>query len=218
MTAGGLVFIGATNDSRFRAFDKDTGKELWVTQLPASAHATPDDVPRAGRSGRQFVVIAAGGGNKYNKVFSDSLIAFALPADADDTPLVSYSRNSGRESVASRPAAAAAIGRGIYSHARHASSGMDCAACHKSATTGERAGFPRTSECLRCHLGATRKFGSATAVGDAGIRGGRTGHRRCIDFPILSTFGTTGMRRPASLARLATAMSRSRTRSGRSCR
>ena len=41
VTAGGLVFIGATNDSRFRAFDKDTGKELWVTRLPASAHATP---------------------------------------------------------------------------------------------------------------------------------------------------------------------------------
>jgi quinoprotein glucose dehydrogenase len=41
VTAGGLVFIGATNDNRFRAFDKDTGKELWVTMLPASAHATP---------------------------------------------------------------------------------------------------------------------------------------------------------------------------------
>ena len=41
VTAGGLVFIGATNDSRFRAFDKDTGKEMWVTRLPASAHATP---------------------------------------------------------------------------------------------------------------------------------------------------------------------------------
>ena len=35
------MFIGATNDSRFRAFDKDTGKELWTTRLPASAHANP---------------------------------------------------------------------------------------------------------------------------------------------------------------------------------
>jgi glucose dehydrogenase len=155
VTGGGLVFIGATNDSRFRAFDKDTGKELWTTRLPASAHASPMTF-RGRRSGRQYIVVAAGGGNKYNKVFSDALIAFALPAGADDTPLVSYSRNSGRESVANRPAAAAAIGRGIYSHARHASSGMDCAACHKSATTGERAGFPRTSECLRCHLGAAQ--------------------------------------------------------------
>jgi quinoprotein glucose dehydrogenase len=78
VTAGGLVFIGATNDSRFRAFDKDTGKELWVTHLPASAHATP--MTFTGRAGRQFVVIAAGGGNKYSDKYSDALIAFALSA------------------------------------------------------------------------------------------------------------------------------------------
>jgi quinoprotein glucose dehydrogenase len=78
VTAGGLVFIGATNDSRFRAFDSDTGKELWVTRLPASAHATPMTF-RGKKTGKQFVVIAAGGGNKYNETFSDALIAFALP-------------------------------------------------------------------------------------------------------------------------------------------
>lgn len=78
VTAGGVVFIGATNDSRFRAFDKDTGKELWVTRLPASAHATP--MTYTGKSTKkQFVVIAAGGGNKYNNTFSDTLVAFALP-------------------------------------------------------------------------------------------------------------------------------------------
>ncbi len=78
VTAGGLLFIGATNDSRFRAFDKDTGKELWVAKLPASAHATPITFLGA-RTKRQYVVIAAGGGNKYNDTFSDALIAFALP-------------------------------------------------------------------------------------------------------------------------------------------
>jgi quinoprotein glucose dehydrogenase len=78
VTAGGLVFIGATNDSRFRAFDKDTGEELWVTRLPASGHATPMTY-LGPKSKRQFVVIAAGGGNKYNKVFADALVAFALP-------------------------------------------------------------------------------------------------------------------------------------------
>ncbi|MCW5982195.1 MAG: pyrroloquinoline quinone-dependent dehydrogenase [Bryobacteraceae bacterium] len=78
VTAGGLVFIGATNDCRFRAFDKETGEELWVTRLPASAHATP--MTFLGRkTKKQFVVIAAGGGNKYNHVFSDALVAFALP-------------------------------------------------------------------------------------------------------------------------------------------
>jgi quinoprotein glucose dehydrogenase len=78
VTGGGLVFIAATNDRRFRAFDKDTGKELWSAQLEASGHATPMTFKGA-RTGKQFVVIAAGGGNKYNKVFSDALEAFALP-------------------------------------------------------------------------------------------------------------------------------------------
>jgi quinoprotein glucose dehydrogenase len=74
----GLVFIGATNDRRFRAFDKDTGKELWVTKLPASGHATPLTF-LGKKSKKQFVVIAAGGGHKYNPKhpdgYSDSLAA-----------------------------------------------------------------------------------------------------------------------------------------------
>lgn len=78
VTAGGLIFIGATNDSRFRAFDKETGKELWITRLPASAHATPMTYTGK-KTGKQFVVIAAGGGNKYNAQVSDSLVAFSLP-------------------------------------------------------------------------------------------------------------------------------------------
>lgn len=78
VTAGGLVFIGATNDRRFRAFDKDTGRELWSHLLPASAHATP--MTFLGRTtGKQFVVIAAGGGNKYNREYTDHLVAFSLP-------------------------------------------------------------------------------------------------------------------------------------------
>jgi quinoprotein glucose dehydrogenase len=78
VTAGGLVFIGATNDSRFRAFDKASGKELWVVKIPASAHATPATYIGK-RSKKQFVVIAAGGGNKYNDSYSDSLVAYSLP-------------------------------------------------------------------------------------------------------------------------------------------
>jgi quinoprotein glucose dehydrogenase len=59
-TAGGLVFIGATNDKRFRAFDAKTGKELWVAKLGAAAHATPSTY--LGRDGRQYVVITSTGG------------------------------------------------------------------------------------------------------------------------------------------------------------
>lgn len=78
VTAGGLVFIGATNDGRFRAFDKKSGKELWVHKLPASAHATPATFIGK-KTKKQYVVIAAGGGNKYNDTYSDTLIAFVLP-------------------------------------------------------------------------------------------------------------------------------------------
>jgi len=78
VTAGGLVFIAATNDSRFRAFDARTGKELWVTRLEASGHATPITY-RASHSGKQVVVIAAGGGGSFSDTSSDVIAAFALP-------------------------------------------------------------------------------------------------------------------------------------------
>jgi len=78
VTAGGLVFIGATNDSKFRAFDSATGKELWVANLPASGMASPMTY-RGKTTGRQFIAIAAGGGNKYDKKFSGKLVVFSLP-------------------------------------------------------------------------------------------------------------------------------------------
>jgi membrane-bound PQQ-dependent dehydrogenase (glucose/quinate/shikimate family) len=77
VTAGGLVFIGGSCDSRFRAFDSRTGAELWVTKLEASGHATP--MTYQGKSGRQYVVIAAGGGNSFSSTVSDVLAAYALP-------------------------------------------------------------------------------------------------------------------------------------------
>jgi quinoprotein glucose dehydrogenase len=77
-TASGLIFIGATNDRRFRAFDAKTGAELWSTELPASAHSTP--ITYTGRDGAQYVVIAAGGGTAVGGGLptSDSLVAFKL--------------------------------------------------------------------------------------------------------------------------------------------
>jgi quinoprotein glucose dehydrogenase len=78
-TAGGLVFVGATDDERFRAFDARTGEELWVTRLPGAAPATP--MTYIGRDGRQYVVITATGGGFFgNPVKSDEVVAFALPA------------------------------------------------------------------------------------------------------------------------------------------
>lgn len=74
VTKGGLVFIAATEDEMFRAFDKKTGKVLWQTKLPAGGHATPAVYEW---KGKQYVVIACGGG-KGDKS-GDSYVAFALP-------------------------------------------------------------------------------------------------------------------------------------------
>ncbi len=78
VTAGGLIFIAATNDRKFRAFDSATGKQIWVTSLPASGMATPATY-LGSKTGRQFVVIAAGGGNKYDSAYSGKIVAYALP-------------------------------------------------------------------------------------------------------------------------------------------
>jgi quinoprotein glucose dehydrogenase len=76
VTAGGLVFIGATNfDRKFRALDKRTGAVLWETTLPFAGNATPATYELAGR---QFVVIAAGGG-KSGGPSGGVYVAFALP-------------------------------------------------------------------------------------------------------------------------------------------
>jgi len=77
VTAGGLLFIGATNyDGKFRAFDKATGALLWQTTLPAPGNATPATYEV---NGRQFVVIAASSGKARNQQAPASYVAFALP-------------------------------------------------------------------------------------------------------------------------------------------
>jgi len=75
VTAGGLIFIAASKDEHIRAFDKTTGEELWKARLPAGGYATPA-VYAVG--GRQFVVIACGGGKMATKS-GDAYVAFALP-------------------------------------------------------------------------------------------------------------------------------------------
>ena len=77
-TASGLVFIGASDDSRFRAFDAKDGKELWSVKLGASAESVP--ITYMGKDGRQYVaVIGTGGGDAAAPVTSDELRVFALP-------------------------------------------------------------------------------------------------------------------------------------------
>jgi len=79
-TAGGLVFIGATNDRRFRAFDSSTGEELWTAQLPMSAYAVP--ITYQASDGRQYVAVVAAAASALDDPSPDDaqqLVVFALP-------------------------------------------------------------------------------------------------------------------------------------------
>ena len=89
VTAGGLVFIGATKDEKFHAFDKATGRLLWETRLPNGGYATPCTYMV---NGRQYVVIAAGGGGKLRTKSGDAFVAFALPAPSAPSPIAQTGR------------------------------------------------------------------------------------------------------------------------------
>ena len=78
VSAGGLVFIAAAKDTFLRAFDVETGKELWQWPLPASAQATPMTY-QLGENGKQFVVITAGGHGSMGTKRGDAVVAFTLP-------------------------------------------------------------------------------------------------------------------------------------------
>jgi quinoprotein glucose dehydrogenase len=94
VTAGGLLFIGATNfDKKFRALDKSTGELLWETTLPFSGNATPVTYEV---NGRQFVVIAAGGGKDPKSPSGGVYVAFALQPDSSGKNSGSEEKRAGR--------------------------------------------------------------------------------------------------------------------------
>jgi quinoprotein glucose dehydrogenase len=76
-TAGGLVFIGSTNDNRFRAFDSNNGKELWTYKLDYTATAIP--ITFEGKNGKQYVAIVAAAGGGRGAATEKGLFVFALP-------------------------------------------------------------------------------------------------------------------------------------------
>ncbi len=77
VTRGGLVFIGASLDSVFRAYDIQTGRQVWYAAVPAPATATPMTFRHT--DGRQYIVVSAGGHGGFGTQLSDALVAFALP-------------------------------------------------------------------------------------------------------------------------------------------
>lgn len=139
-TAGGLVFIAATNDFRFRAFDSKTGKELWSARLDATGNASP--ITYRGRDGRQYIVIASGGPAHLRNVgdntknVADSLIAFALPSGTNEPAADIVSRARPRLSH-DRPALKAAVRMSQQQETALVS--RACTKCHGISTlTGRR--------------------------------------------------------------------------------
>jgi quinoprotein glucose dehydrogenase len=83
VTAAGLVFMAATMDSKVRAFDIETGRELWSAVLPGGGKATP--MTYRGADGRQYVTIAAGGDGETWRA-SDAIVTFAIPRGVSTSP------------------------------------------------------------------------------------------------------------------------------------
>jgi quinoprotein glucose dehydrogenase len=110
VTGGGLTFIGATDDARFRAFDTRTGQEVWTFHLPASAESIP--ITYTDEHGKQYVaIVSTGGGLLRAPLLSDELIAFTVDDGAGGGPnVVQASPNpAGSQILASPPGLAGTI-------------------------------------------------------------------------------------------------------------
>jgi quinoprotein glucose dehydrogenase len=115
-TAGGLVFIGASQDARFRAFDARTGKQLWSADLSENGRAVP--ITYQGKGGKQYVAIVAGGGKPAARKTDEEptggrLYVFALPAAGSSEQTISSDARAitagGASTDAPQSAAAAAV-------------------------------------------------------------------------------------------------------------
>ena len=160
VTAGGLVFVAATADHRFRAFDAQTGKELWVSKLEYNGHATP--LTYLGKkSNKQFVVIAVGAGGNIGDDASGpiTLAAYALFPKGESSPaqaklqaqLEKIPAGPGREPPRINPPPAAPAQPVAFSHRRHTTAGMTCDHCHRPSTNGKNMQNPNVPACMGCH-------------------------------------------------------------------
>jgi glucose dehydrogenase len=176
-TAGGLVFIGATTDSKFRAFDSRTGKELWVTRLDATGDAVP--MTYVARNGRQYLVIAAGGSNRFRMIAgtaeqtADSLIAFSL-SGAQTTQNVPRPSNALRtrmsEAEMKAPGPPLAEGEGKEAVARM------CTTCHG------------TTVFSKMRMGRTGWEDEVASMVEKGAKGTSEEIRQVVDY-LVKHFG-----------------------------
>jgi quinoprotein glucose dehydrogenase len=164
VTASGLVFIGATSDQRFRAFDAQTGKELWATKLEFYGRATPMTY-LGSRTKKQFVVIAVGpAGNLGGEGFGPTaLAAYTLFPKGQSSPAQSKLQaelkavqagegHAGREPQDIQPPLPAPAQPIPFSHKRHVmTAGLKCEDCHELSADGKQMQIASVAKCMLCH-------------------------------------------------------------------
>ena len=166
VTAGGLVFIAATADRRFRAFDAQTGKELWVSKLEANGYATP--LTYLGKkTGKQFVALAVGPSSRFSTGASAPTViaAYTLYPEGQTSPAQAKLETEtrlpvelgvipsgvGREPVDITPQPPAPAQPVAFSHKVHSSAGLKCESCHQLTADGKQMQIPNVTKCMMCH-------------------------------------------------------------------
>lgn len=164
VTAGGLVFIGATSDRRFRAFDARTGKELWVAKLEFYGRATPSTYLGT-RTKKQFVVIAVGPPGNLGGEGSGptAMAAYTLFPKGQSSPaqaklqaelavMQSGKGRAGSEPRDIKPPLPAPVQPVQFSHKRHVVTvGLRCEDCHQLSTNGKQMQIANVTKCMICH-------------------------------------------------------------------
>jgi glucose dehydrogenase len=168
-TASGLVFIGASKDRRFRAFDGRTGKELWYAELEAQAAATP--MTFMGKDGRQYVVVAAGGPGDTDRggteQYPQKLVAFALGSPATTTATT----GGAPPASTAKPAATSAVAEmspQAFAQARAVTERV-CTTCHGLQAETASGGTPERWKAVvdeMIGMGATATSAEAKMIVD----------------------------------------------------
>jgi quinate dehydrogenase (quinone) len=203
VTAGDLVFIGATADRRFRAFDSRTGKELWVSKLEANGYATP--LTYLGkRTGKQFVVIAVGPSSRFSTGASAPTViaAYTLFPKGQTSPaqarlqiqtrlpveLGVIPAGNGREPVDITPQPPAPAQPVPFSHKVHGNAGLKCDSCHQLTADGKQMRIPNVAQCMACHQAVAKDRPAIRKLAGLQKAGGSISWVRVYQLPDFAFF------------------------------